>query len=247
MDDGALLRIEMDTIWAHDARGRMTHVLGEPSRPAPLLAVGLADGAVLADARFDVDDALATEASALVRTIAPAREHRLRDDTIARLSALLEPAFGAIAFDGGIGYVLPDDVAYDSGAPLVTSASPEDARTRLVAPAEANWREDEWRALTTNRLGPWAMALDTDGGVISICHCARLTDIAAEAGVWTHPDHRGRRHAVAVTAAWATLLQPMIPHRFYSHATENAASQRVAERLGARRIGCVWRWDAAAG
>lgn len=245
MDDAALLRIETDTLWAHDARGRMTHVRGDPSRPAPLLAVGTAGGAWLVDVGAVVDDAMASAIRAYVDTLPPAPDRRVPAEAIARCAAMLDASPDAIKFEGGVGFLLPDGVAFDSGAPIVTSASPAADRARLLAPPEANWRDDEWAALLADRLGAFAMALAADGSVISICHCARLTDVAAEAGVWTHPDHRGQRHAVAVTAAWASLLQPSIPYRFYSTSEANAASQRVAAHLGAREIGWVWRWDRA--
>jgi len=35
-----------------------------------------------------------------------------------------------------------------------------------------------------------------------------MTDRAAECGVWTDTDFRGHGHAAAVTAAWATMLEP---------------------------------------
>lgn len=246
MDGTALLRIEMDTIWAHDARGRMTHVLGDPARPAPLLAVGTSGGAWLVDVRHDIDDSVATAIEAYVRALSPSPERRLPAEAIARCGAMLDPTPGALTFESGVGYVLPDDLAFDSGAAIVTSASSEQERTALAAPPEANWPDDEWADLLAGRLGPFAIALE-GSRVISICHCARLTDVAAEAGVWTHPDHRGRRHAAAVTAAWASLLQPSIPYRFYSTSERNAASQHVAARLGAREIGWVWRWDRTSG
>ena len=88
-------------------------------------------------------------------------------------------------------------------------------------------------------LGPWAMAR-IDGRIVSICHCARLADKGAEAGVWTDPDFRGRGHAAAVVAEWASLLAPTGRHLFYSTFRENRSSQRVAARLGARQIGCLW-------
>lgn len=244
VDDNALLRIEMDTIWAHDARGRLTHVRGNPARPAPLLAAGTAGGAWLIDIGQEVEDDAAAAVEAYVRALPPPPDRRVPLDAIARLSAMLDPAPDAITFDGGVGYLLPDHLALDSGAPVVTSASPAGERTSLVAPPEANWRSDEWGDLLAGRLGPFAIVRD-GGTAISICHCARLTEIAAEAGVWTHPEHRGRRHAVAVTAAWASLLQPSIPYKFYSTSEHNTASQRVAARLGAREIGWVWRWDRA--
>jgi predicted GNAT family acetyltransferase len=81
----------------------------------------------------------------------------------------------------------------------------------------------------------------SDGEVVSICHCARLSERGAEAGVWTDEDHRGRGLAAAVTAAWASLLEGSGRVLFYSTSAENVSSQRVAARLGLREIGWMWK------
>ncbi|KAJ6445371.1 acetyltransferase (GNAT) domain-containing protein [Purpureocillium lavendulum] len=123
------------------------------------------------------------------------------------------------------------------GVDLITSASSNGdgvgvAATALVRPG--NWEPGEWADLTAGALGPWAMAVvaaDADAALgaagdwhvrdsdevssssvtrmtpVSICFCARRTPSAAEAGIWTHPAHRGRRIAPAVVAAWAGLTQ----------------------------------------
>jgi predicted GNAT family acetyltransferase len=81
----------------------------------------------------------------------------------------------------------------------------------------------------------------SDGEVVSICHCARLSDRGAEAGVWTDAKYRGRGLAAAVTAAWASLLAGSGRTLFYSTSAENVSSQRVAARLGLREIGWMWK------
>jgi RimJ/RimL family protein N-acetyltransferase len=104
-----------------------------------------------------------------------------------------------------------------------------------------NWEPDEWADLLAGALGPWAMAL-VDGRVGSLCHTpGAMTARAAECGVWTHPDYRGRGYAGAVTAAWAALLQPSGRALFYSTDAGNRASQRVAAHLHLRPLGRIWR------
>ena len=89
------------------------------------------------------------------------------------------------------------------------------------------------------RLGPWAVVSD-ESGVASICHSSRLTPAGAEAGVYTAASHRGRGLARLATAAWACQLWDRGVPAFYSHADDNAASQRVAEALGLRLLGRLW-------
>jgi predicted GNAT family acetyltransferase len=80
-----------------------------------------------------------------------------------------------------------------------------------------------------------------DGRMVSLCHCSRLTDQAAEAGVWTDPEHRGQGLAASVTAAWATLLAASGRRLFYSTSKDNRSSQQVAARLGLHCIGWIWQ------
>jgi RimJ/RimL family protein N-acetyltransferase len=86
-----------------------------------------------------------------------------------------------------------------------------------------------------------------DGRVIAICHTPRpMPAHTAECGVRTDSAYRGRGHAAAVTAAWASLLRPSGRHLFYSTDATNISSQRVAERLNLREIGWIWRLEVSA-
>lgn len=70
-----------------------------------------------------------------------------------------------------------------------------------------NWGIQEWDQLLDGLLGPWVMATH-HGEVISICHTPASSARGAEVGTWTRPEFRGQGHAAAVTAAWASLMQP---------------------------------------
>lgn len=138
-------------------------------------------------------------------------------------------------------YAFPRKLRVRSRAHIVRSTAARLDWLRSCNPG--NWLDHEWQALIDGRLGPWAMAT-IDRRVASICHtpCA-MTEDAAECGVWTHPEFRGRGLAAAVTAAWASLLRPTGRQLFYSTAAANFASQRVAAKLGLRPVG--WTWSLA--
>jgi GNAT superfamily N-acetyltransferase len=110
----------------------------------------------------------------------------------------------------------------------------------LAARRPPEWDEGEWPELLAGRLGPWAVAT-TEAEVASLCHCARLTAAGAEAGVFTNDAHRGKGLARAVTVAWAEAMSERGIPLFYSTSEENRASQKVAERLGLRGLGRLWR------
>jgi Acetyltransferase (GNAT) domain len=130
------------------------------------------------------------------------------------------------------------DVTFLGTAKLVRADASDLPALRGANPAK--WGSDEWQDLLDRHLGPWVMARH-DQRIISICHTPVSNSRAAEAGVWTHPDFRGQGHAAATTAAWATLMGPGGRVLFCSASQTNRASQRVAARLGLRRIGYLWQ------
>ena len=67
---------------------------------------------------------------------------------------------------------------------------------------------------------------------VSICCSARIAPAAAEAGVDTLPEYRGRGYGLAVTAHWAQQVQLSGRLALYSTWWENAASLALVRRLG---------------
>lgn len=76
-----------------------------------------------------------------------------------------------------------------------------------------------------------------EGQAVSICRSVRITPRSHEAGVETWPACRGSGYAPDVVAAWAAAVSALGCLPLYSTAWENAASQRVAEKLGAFQYG----------
>jgi len=83
---------------------------------------------------------------------------------------------------------------------------------------------------------PWCVVLEDDE-IAAMAFAARLGAAAAEIGVYTFPDHRGRGLAAAATAAWSSLPELRDRELFYSTLTTNTSSRRVAARLGLEHIG----------
>jgi hypothetical protein len=79
---------------------------------------------------------------------------------------------------------------------------------------------------------PLAVARNSVGEVVSVCHSARRSGRGAEAGVETAPGYRGRGLAAAVVVAWARALisEGLVP--LYSTQWTNTASRAVARKLG---------------
>lgn len=75
------------------------------------------------------------------------------------------------------------------------------------------------------------LAIVADGHPVSVCFCARRSDIAAEAGVETAESYRGRGFAPRVTAAWAAAIRASGRIPLYSTSWTNHASLAVARKL----------------
>jgi RimJ/RimL family protein N-acetyltransferase len=79
--------------------------------------------------------------------------------------------------------------------------------------------------------GP-VLAVRDGGHAVSICFCARRSAQAAEAGIETAADFRGRGYAPRVAIAWARRIRAENLVPIYSADWSNQASLAVARKLG---------------
>ena len=186
-----------------------------------------------------VPDALVPALVRAFETSAHAPAPDLEPPAIAACRTILTPFCSPLDLHTVPYYLFEPGVLVEVTTPIVRSDAPLDERLRSLNPG--NWDDDEWDDLLDGTLGPWAMAL-LDGRIVSICHTPRpMTERAAECGVWTDPDYRGRGLATEVAATWADILHPSGRFLFYAHDAQNVASRHVAARLGLRPIGRIWR------
>ncbi|MFE6778435.1 GNAT family N-acetyltransferase [Streptomyces sp. NPDC057702] len=161
-------------------------------------------------------------------------------EAVVRARRLVEAATGEATLISAPSYLVAPGTRFAPTAEVVTSSEPGRAALRAANPG--NWGAGEWDDLLDGALGPWAMAVEA-GRVVAICHTPCASELAAEAGVWTRPGHRGRGHAATVTAAWARVMAATSGGKrlFYSTTAANLASQNVARRLGLRQLGWLWK------
>lgn len=237
IQDGDLLALEAATLWEMEGARRIRPRDGGRGPHVAMAVAG--DGSRRVWFGETVPESVAREILPLAS--ASQTPPSIQPPQLIECRASLTRHLGPLAITGGPSYLVPPRVDFDAPHRVVLSTGSTPAEARSPA---SGWRQDEWDDLMAGRLGPWAMAV-AGGRVVSLCHCSRLTEAGAEAGVWTDADHRGRGLAASVTAAWAGLLAPSGRLVFYSTAKENRSSQRVAARLRLRNIGWIWQIAAA--
>jgi hypothetical protein len=235
-----LLQLELETLWVTAPGNRLVRGRDSIGLMPPYLAHFAAqDGCVRGFAAY-LPDVLVSKIEAEMDVSAPAAAPDEEPHWLRRCADLLAERLGPVQVTCGPTYLVGPGVTYDACASVAIVRSVDERAHDLPEPRAAMWEPGEWDSLTAGELGPWAAVL-VDGRVASLCHSARLTDRAAEAGTWTAPEHRSRGYAAAATAAWAALLAPTGRTLFYSTSAENQSSRRVAARLGLPEIGWQWR------
>lgn len=228
MDDYALMRIRADTAFTYDGRGRMlrsNEPREEERRPAPRLFIGCTAGGHVVRVGATVPDAVAGRLKAIVERQSPVGDLRLPPAALARVRELLARDAPVTTEGGGPAYRFSAWIAQSGEVVRLTDAN------RMLARDTYPWLYDE--------VGDWqpCFAMVRDGATVSVCFSARIGVQAAEAGVETLPEFRGRGYASAVTAAWGAAVRADGRIPLYSTAWENVASQGVARRLGLTMFG----------
>lgn len=205
MRNHQLLLTEAEMFWGYSATGRL-----RTGGPALVLAASDIEVTALPGS------GLSGDVVARIHRLVEAAPHVPPDrmpPVLGRCASLLGPA---VLITGGPSYLIPPTVEVESDSELVCVGDPAAERLREANPG--NWEPQEWLDLLDGRLGPWAMAVQGQR-VTSICHTPAHSAVAADAGVWTDPDFRGRGLAAAVTVAWFRLISAGGRTAFYSTAS----------------------------
>jgi hypothetical protein len=118
--------------------------------------------------------------------------------------------------------------------------------TAITSLTELTYHFRGWTADEIPERSP-ILRIRLDTQIVSVCFCARRSEIAAEAGVETALGYRGRGFGSRVTAAWARLILDSGRLPLYSTSWSNAASLGVARKLGLTACAADWSIYAAAG
>lgn len=186
-------------------------------------------------ARADVPTDLASELDRLARVEPPTSD--LRDSPVYadRYISLLggriaseHKALTKIRQSGGPAFAFPDSLAQSADAVVVEDERLLEHNFRGWVPGEIDAGRSPVLAIVEN------------GYPVSICFCARRSDLAAEAGLDTAEAHRGRGFGPRVTAAWALAIRTSGRIPLYSTSWTNHASLAVARKLSLVAYASSW-------
>jgi RimJ/RimL family protein N-acetyltransferase len=214
--------LHLTTLYETDASGRLTTTREPAKKPAPTFVLVRSATASAWGIRADVSDALAEELAALARAEPPHADLHDLPTHVDRYRALGTTEWFGPAFE------FPESVAAQSDIVVVDDERALHANFRGWVPVEI-----------AAGCAP-VMSIAVEGDPVSICFCARRSDVAAEAGVDTAPAYRGRGYAGRVTSAWALAMRAAGRIPLYSTSWTNTASLAVARKLGLVAYANTW-------
>jgi RimJ/RimL family protein N-acetyltransferase len=219
-------QLQLETLFILDERGRIrsTREPRPAAGPAFMLIRGRTEVAWAVHA--DLPEGVAAEVIGLARREPP-------------LSAWDQPPVHAERYQALVGERVDGGPAYRFPASLVGSGQLTSIHDEAMLQKHfTGWAVGEIEA----GAGPM-MGIVVDGYPVSVCFCARRSDVAAEAGVETAPAFRGRGFAPRAVSAWAAAVRISGRVPLYSTSWTNSSSQRVAVKLGLERYATTFSID----
>lgn len=222
----ALFQRRIDTLYRHDDNGRLLGSNEWDSRPAPRMHLLRTRQGTILRCRADLPDAQVRRLRALAdgeptdRALEP-RPLRYED----YLDVLSDIAPAQRVWAGPV-YLCADDALL----PQAATIDVDEENIDLL-----RGRFDDWLPDVAHRR-PF-VAQVVDGRAVAICASVRISTAVHCAGVETHADFRGRGYGRDAVAGWARAVRACGAAPFYSTSWDNAASMRLAERLGFTFVG----------
>ena len=233
MHELELMRINADTGFTYDGRGRMLRS-NEPRvadrHPAQRLCLGRTRLGRVARFGATLPDDVVEELTAIVSREPSDGDLRAPPATEAAIRAALARHAPAGPGVSGPDCRFPETIAPLGEAVRITAA------TRDLVRETFPWLYDEY--------AEWwpAFAALHDGAGVAVCCSSRIGPKAMAAGVETLPAYRGRGHASSATAAWGAAVRATGRIPLYGTSWDNLASQGVARRVGLIVYGATTSW-----
>lgn len=218
-----LMEMQIEALFTHDDCGRIVTINETEGGPAPRFFFGRTREGNLWRVRHDLPRDITQRLEELAIEEPAGSDMRAMPRQFDAMLASLVEAGEARVGHVGPAYRFPDDLDAPVGVTRITASN---ANLLRSMPA---YLADVERGLVAYEP---RLAVIEDGVAVSICNSARLTDRAAEAGVETLANYRGRGYASRVVTAWALAIRETGRIPLYSTLWDNLASQAVARSLG---------------
>jgi RimJ/RimL family protein N-acetyltransferase len=224
--DRDLMQVHVSALYRHDDRNRLLAV-NEPGDPRPddprppRLYLGRTRAGHVWRFRHDLPESTIVALETVLRAEPVVADLSQPPRCLPALQATLAQDAPLTEMWSGPAWRFPDEIPPAEREVIPVTAANDDL-VRLVFPILADhlpWRQP-------------CLAIVADGRLASLCYSARNTPIAAEAGVDTLEEFRGRGYAPAVITAWARVVREEGRIPLYSTSWENLASRSVARKLG---------------
>ena len=223
VSDIELLKIQVETLFKTDDVGRL-RVVNEPysdgSPTAPSLFVGIARYGSIVRFGSDLPESVCKRIEVFIGDYVHIGDVRSNPPFLDDLMDVIRPYLKTDRVWKGPAYRFPKSMKSPNLGVRVNSEN-----SHLLKAEFADYIPD------LKSIGSVAAVVER-GRAVSICHSARRSERAEEAGVETIPSRVGRGYATAAVACWARMVRDRGRIPLYSTSWDNAASQRVAEKLG---------------
>ena len=214
--------LQLQTLFLLDGEGRISGARSPEPSPGPLFMLIRGTVNCAWAVREDVPRELADELNGLAREEPPVSDLRDAPEHAERYISLLGDGI-----DSGPAFTFPEPIAQPYGTVYVDDL-------RLL---DHNFTG--WTAAEIPRSSP-IVAVVEDGYPVSVCFCARHSNVAAEAGLETAVAFRGRGLGPRVAAAWALAIRASGRIPLYSTSWSNDASLAVARKMGLEAYASNW-------
>lgn len=230
-----LIKQQAAALFTHDDQGRMCHI-NEPGYatadlyPAPRLFMGRTKQGNIWRFRYDLPSELVQTLERLCQQEPDVWHFGEPPQQAEAIRAVLNEQQEIIEAMRGPAYWIPD------GLPLAANAVLISEMNKGLLEAHFSW------AITSPsnyRIAPMVAAV-VDKTAVSLCHCARITEHVAEAGVETVAGYRGQGLAGTAVSRWAAIIRQQGRIPLYSTSWDNTSSQSVARKLNMSCYGEDW-------
>ena len=215
-------QLHLQTLFVLDADGRILGTREPDPGPGPLFFLIRGKKECAWAVRADVAEDVAIEFNDLARVEPTTSDFR---ETPMHAGSYLSLVEGGV--DSGPAFTFPDEIARPNGAVLIKDKA-------LLDRHFPTWTEMEIPSRTP------IVAIVEEGHAVSVSFCSRRTDVAAECGLETAVEFRGRGLGPRVAAGWALAVRASGRTPLYSTAWSNHPSIEVARKLGLEAYSAAW-------